>query len=105
MKQHLLFSGLFMFVLSLISTVEAQKLTGYPPVDQPPPILPKFTSLVNLAKIPKAPIRKEPSSPCDGDKDPFCYWSCTGCLRKDDFSTCPNAKGYYHVFFFFYYYY
>lgn len=94
MKQDKLLSILLgcLLALSPLNIEAQQKLTGYPPVDKPPPANKDFTALVDLTKAPKAPVRKAPSQPCDAADDPFCYWSCTLCLRADDIKTCPNAK-------------
>ncbi|CAJ0829804.1 13151_t:CDS:2 [Entrophospora sp. SA101] len=76
----------------LIEAQVPQKLQGYPPVNATPPADPKFTALVDLTKIPDAPIRRAQKDPCDSADDPYCYWSCTLCLRDNDIKTCPNPK-------------
>ncbi|CAG8448389.1 2374_t:CDS:2, partial [Cetraspora pellucida] len=62
----------------------------WPAIDKPPPISPEFASLVDFTKVANAPVRKL-NDKCQDD-DPFCYWSCTNCVRNEtDIITCPNV--------------
>jgi len=96
MKQSTLSSILLSCLLAFVPlNIEAQTpqiLQGYPPVNMTPPAVPEFTALVDLTKVPNAPIRRAQKDPCDSVDDPFCYWSCTLCLNEKDIKTCPNPK-------------
>lgn len=72
--------------------VEAQPLQGkYPPVDQPPPIVDEWTKLVDVSKLPNAPVRAV-GAPCP-PTDEFCVWSCTTCTRPEsDVVSCPKKN-------------
>ncbi|CAH1766104.1 4908_t:CDS:2, partial [Entrophospora sp. SA101] len=80
-------TAIYLLALSPIA-IEAQR-PGYPPVDTPPPPVAAWTALVDSSKVPNAPVRKV-GDPCD-PKDPFCYWSCTNCVKNEtDVKICPQ---------------
>lgn len=80
------------------------QLSGYPEVWKTPD--PSHAEVVAAAAkidwslVPDAPVRKQnkagnfvPDS--DGDKDPYCWWSDTNCLKPkiaipEDFHSCPK---------------
>ncbi|CAG8697757.1 9453_t:CDS:2, partial [Cetraspora pellucida] len=72
------------------ATQAAGKLPGnWPKIDVAPPPNEEFTKLVDLSKVSKAPVTTN-TSKCD-TKDPYCYWTCTGCVRNStDIVLCPN---------------
>ncbi|CAG8553748.1 5524_t:CDS:2 [Gigaspora rosea] len=66
----------------------------WPAIDKPPTILPEFTKLVDLSKVPNAPVRtaSDVSSGKCSDNDEYCTWGCKNCIRNQtDVITCPNA--------------
>ncbi|EXX62656.1 uncharacterized protein OCT59_004790 [Rhizophagus irregularis] len=85
--------SLCVFASLLVTFTDAAALTGkWPPVDQPPPPVKEWTALVDLTKVPNAPLVKaaDVGVKCP-DKDTFCNWSCTGCTKPDsDVIICPN---------------
>ncbi|CAG8638080.1 10508_t:CDS:2, partial [Racocetra fulgida] len=72
------------------ATQAAEKLPGnWPKVNVAPPPNEEFTKLVDLSKVSKAPLTTN-TTKCD-TKDPYCYWTCTGCVRNStDIVLCPN---------------
>ncbi|KAG0094638.1 chitin deacetylase [Podila epicladia] len=75
----------------------------YPEKDELPdvnsPLVKKWVSEINWAKVPKIPIAKAdiPSCPdCPEHKKDIpknaCWWTCGGCVAKDDIEVCPREK-------------
>lgn len=75
----------------------------YPESDELPdvnsPLVKKWVSEINWAKVPKIPITKAniPSCPdCPKHKKDIpknaCWWTCGGCVAKDDIEVCPREK-------------
>lgn len=88
-RNSLLLFGIAVYLLTLSSiAIEAQR-AGYPTVDVPPAPVAEWTALVNLNNVSKAPVRTV-GQPCD-PKDPFCYWTCTNCIRnQSNVDRCPQ---------------
>ena len=64
-----------------------------PSSDQPSPPIASWTAFVNQSKLPPVPVRVNDTA-CIPGADPFCVWSCTGCLRPEsDFDHCPQTNG------------
>ncbi|KAF9116257.1 chitin deacetylase [Mortierella sp. AM989] len=65
------------------------------------PIVKKWVSEIDWSKVPKIPVAKAdiPNCPDCPDKKSIhkdaCWWTCDGCVAKDDIETCPrqNAWG------------
>ncbi|CAG8632553.1 12487_t:CDS:2 [Funneliformis caledonium] len=87
-------TSLYVLALSLLTVTTNAQLTGqWPEVDKPPPVNDAWTSLVDLSKLPNAPLSKGESD-CPTN-DEFCKWSCTQCTRNDsDIVFCPNTNDY-----------
>ncbi|PKY56797.1 glycoside hydrolase/deacetylase [Rhizophagus irregularis] len=85
--------SLCVFASLLVTFTDAAALTGkWPPVDQPPPPVKEWTALVDLTKVPNAPLVKvaDVGVKCL-DKDTFCNWSCSNCTKPDsDVILCPT---------------
>ncbi|KAF9383320.1 chitin deacetylase [Podila verticillata] len=74
----------------------------YPPKDELPnvnsPLVKKWVSEIDWSKVPKIPIAKAqiPDCPdCPKKKDipkDSCWWTCGGCVAKDDIEVCPKEK-------------
>ncbi|KAG0370972.1 hypothetical protein BC939DRAFT_410995 [Gamsiella multidivaricata] len=74
----------------------------YPPKDRLPdvnsPMVKKWVSEIDWSKVPKIPIAKAeiPNCPeCPKKKDihkDACWWTCGGCVAKDDIEVCPREK-------------
>ncbi|CAI2167990.1 2858_t:CDS:2 [Funneliformis geosporum] len=74
-----------------VLTTNAQLKGKWPEVDKPPPVDATWTSLVDMSKVPKAPLSKGEND-CPAN-DEFCKWSCTQCTRNDsDIVVCPNTS-------------
>jgi len=85
-------SSLCVLASLLVSLSDAALTGNWPPVDQPPPAVKEWTALVDLTKVPKAPVvnAADVGVKCP-DKDTFCNWSCTGCTKPDsDVILCPT---------------
>jgi len=80
----------FALVLSFLTFVNAQLPGNWPPVDKPPPVNDEWTKLVDMTKVPNAPISKK-TGDC-GNIDNFCNWSCSNCVRTNttDIIQCPG---------------
>ncbi|EXX74799.1 uncharacterized protein OCT59_004825 [Rhizophagus irregularis] len=85
--------SLCVFASLLVTFTDAAALTGkWPPLDQPPPPVKDWTALVDLTKVPNAPLVKaaDVGVKCP-DKNTFCNWSCNGCTKPDsDVILCPT---------------
>ncbi|KAG0228324.1 chitin deacetylase [Actinomortierella wolfii] len=74
----------------------------YPPKDEIPdlksPQVKKWVSEIDWSKVPKLPVAKadRPNCPDCPDKKSIpkdaCWWTCGGCVAKDDIETCPQEK-------------
>ncbi|KAF9978478.1 chitin deacetylase [Actinomortierella ambigua] len=75
----------------------------YPPKDEIPslnsPQMKKWMAEIDWSKVPKIPMAKakRPECPeCPDDKKSipkdWCWWTCGGCVAKDDVETCPKEK-------------
>ncbi|KAG0268087.1 chitin deacetylase [Actinomortierella ambigua] len=75
----------------------------YPPKDEIPnlksPQMKKWMAEIDWSKVPKIPMSKAnrpecPECPEDKKKIPkdSCWWTCGGCVAKDDVEKCPKAK-------------
>ncbi|KAF9940337.1 chitin deacetylase [Modicella reniformis] len=62
-------------------------------------IVKKWVSEIDWSKVPKIPVTKAdipncPDCPKDTKLIPkdACWWTCDGCVAKDDIETCPKEK-------------
>ncbi|KAF9439299.1 chitin deacetylase [Entomortierella beljakovae] len=94
---------LFPTTLAEMSKAQQKK---FPPKDELPDVnsalVKKWVSEVDWSKVPKLPVAEAdiPNSPdCPNNKKLIpkdaCWWTCDGCVAKDDVETCPrqNAWG------------
>ncbi|KAG9292005.1 hypothetical protein G9A89_017904 [Geosiphon pyriformis] len=78
--------------VSIPGSKQAQ-LTGWPPMDAPPPINQPWFRKIDMTQIPNIPVRKSISDcPPKGASNPNCAWSCDHCESKDDVFFCPNKN-------------
>ncbi|CAI2174868.1 9709_t:CDS:2, partial [Funneliformis geosporum] len=85
--------SLCFLALSLLTVTTNAQLEGqWPEVDKPPPTNESWTSLVDMSKVPNAPLSKgENDCPANAANDKFCKWSCTECTRNNsDIVVCPS---------------
>jgi hypothetical protein len=96
----LVMSFLFSSASAEMSKAQQKK---YPRKDELPDInsaiVKKWVSEVDWSKVPKIPVTKAdiPNCPdCPKDKKLIpkdaCWWTCNGCVAKDDVETCPREK-------------
>lgn len=67
-------------------------LSGYPPMDTPPPVSQPWMRQIDMSKIPNIPVRKTVDDCPTTGGDPNCAWSCTGCTRDTDVTVCPKPN-------------
>lgn len=86
------------------STLSREKLKGYPEPFKIPdikhPEVQAAIKAIDWSKVPDAPVRKQNKNgdfkpDTDGDKDPYCWWSDTNCVKPkidipEDFHSCPR---------------
>ena|SRR6185312_1849264 len=87
-------SALFTTVLLIFLSLSEAALPGtWPTLDQAPPMKPEWAKLVDLKKLPKAPVQTAQAADCSKAVE-FCIWSCNTCIRNaSDVVACPNNKG------------
>ncbi|KAG0238996.1 chitin deacetylase [Mortierella sp. GBA43] len=100
LSMTLVMSFLFSSASAEMSKAQQKK---YPRKDELPDInsatVKKWVSEVDWSKVPKIPVTKAdiPNCPdCPKDKKLIpkdaCWWTCNGCVAKDDVETCPREK-------------
>jgi peptidoglycan/xylan/chitin deacetylase (PgdA/CDA1 family) len=68
----------------------------YPPPLKIPKAKPEWLELIRHVNITSAPVYKNINyagpQPLEAGKDPYCDWTFTGCLGKDDLYQCPKGQ-------------
>ncbi|KAG0204671.1 chitin deacetylase [Mortierella sp. GBA30] len=88
---------------SALAEMSKKQKKQYPPGDELPDvntaIVKKWVSEVDWSKVPKLPVveGEYPSCPdCPHNKKLIpknaCWWTCNGCVAKDDIEICPREK-------------
>lgn len=90
-------------VPSTLAEMSKKQQKKYPPKDELPDVnsemVKKWVAEVDWSKVPKIPISKAkyPHCPdCPSNKKLIpkdsCWWTCNGCVAKDDIDVCPREK-------------
>ncbi|KAF9404784.1 chitin deacetylase, partial [Podila epigama] len=88
---------------TVLAAMSKKQMAQYPARDQLPDVnsalVKKWVSEVDWSKVPKLPIAKAdiPNCPdCPAGKKGVpknaCWWTCDGCVAKDDIEACPREK-------------
>ncbi|KAF9181232.1 chitin deacetylase [Haplosporangium sp. Z 11] len=85
-----------------MAAMSKEQQKQYPPKDALPDvnseIVKKWVAEVDWSKVPKLPVAKAkiPNCPdCPSKKlipKDACWWTCSGCVAKDDIEICPREK-------------
>ncbi|GJJ76841.1 peptidoglycan-N-acetylglucosamine deacetylase [Entomortierella parvispora] len=107
MRPSFLSVTLVMAVVTMVPSTFAEmskkQQKQYPPKDELPDvnsaIVKKWVAEIDWSKVPKLPLAKAkyPDCPdCPSSKKLIpkdaCWWTCDGCVAKDDIEVCPRAK-------------
>jgi len=80
----------FLIANALFINAQTPLAGKWPPIDVPPPFQDSWKTLVDISKLPKAPVSAK-FGDCP-NPDTFCSWTCTRCLKPEDISFCPKVK-------------
>ncbi len=86
-----------------LPAVTALPVASYPPLDQPPPVnspeVQGWLAKMDFSKVPSAPVNY--NIDCSNASNPNvanarasgnCWWTCGGCTRDSDVTTCPTKN-------------
>ncbi|KAF9284991.1 chitin deacetylase [Mortierella alpina] len=88
---------------SAMAEMSAKQKKLYPKGDALPnlnhPLVKKWVSEIDWSKVPKLPVTKAEYPGCPdcpkhqlGVPKDACWWTCKGCVAKDDIEICPREK-------------
>ncbi|KAL1935420.1 hypothetical protein VTP01DRAFT_4560 [Rhizomucor pusillus] len=90
---------LFLLATAALSAVNAQQTfqfkETYPQAGSVPTPKQEWMALLSNANITDAPVVKssgENGPQQNGEADPYCDWTFTGCTRSTDITTCPKGQ-------------
>jgi len=106
MRPTFLTVTLVMAIVTLVPSTFAEmskkEQAKYPGKDELPDVnsalVKKWVSEIDWSRVPKVPIAKAeyPECPDCPDKKKIpknsCWWTCDGCVAKDDIEVCPREK-------------